>query len=119
MGATHYMPAPGIPPLRQAVIAFLERTFRIRVTPDRVVVTSGAKSIIFFTILALVGEGDKVLYPAAVRMIEAGASRVLTERDHHRRRRRPWPTCEDHHHVIRRCSQLPCSKVSYCSWFRG
>jgi aspartate/methionine/tyrosine aminotransferase len=62
-GATHYVPAPGIPPLRQAVAAFLERTGRMRVTPDRVVVTPGAKPIMFFTILALAGEGDEVLYP--------------------------------------------------------
>ena len=62
-GHTHYVPAPGIPPLRQAVAAFLERTGRMRVTPDRVVVTPGAKPIMFFTILALANEGDEVLYP--------------------------------------------------------
>ena len=62
-GATHYVPAPGIPPLRQAVAAFLERTGRMRVTPDRVVITPGAKPIMFFSILALASEGDEVLYP--------------------------------------------------------
>jgi aspartate/methionine/tyrosine aminotransferase len=62
-GATHYVPAPGIPPLRQAVAAFLEHTGRMRVTPDRVIITPGAKPIMFFTILALAGEGDEVLYP--------------------------------------------------------
>ena len=62
-GATHYVPAPGIPPLRRAVADFLERTGRMRVTPDRVVVTPGAKPIMFFTILALANEGDEVLYP--------------------------------------------------------
>ena len=62
-GHTHYVPAPGIPPLRRAVAAFLERTGRMRVTPDRVVVTPGAKPIMFFTILALANEGDEVLYP--------------------------------------------------------
>jgi aspartate/methionine/tyrosine aminotransferase len=35
----------------------------MRVTPDRVVVTPGAKPIMFFTILALANEGDEVLYP--------------------------------------------------------
>ena len=62
-GHTHYVPAPGIPALREAVAAFLERTGRMRVTPDRVVVTPGAKPIMFFTILALADEGDEVLYP--------------------------------------------------------
>jgi aspartate aminotransferase len=62
-GHTHYVPAPGIPALREAVAAFLERTGRLRVPPDRVVVTPGAKPIMFFTILALAGPGDEVLYP--------------------------------------------------------
>jgi aspartate aminotransferase len=62
-GHTHYVPAPGIPALREAVAAFLERTGRMRTTPERVVVTPGAKPIMFFTILALANEGDEVLYP--------------------------------------------------------
>jgi aspartate aminotransferase len=62
-GHTHYVPAPGIPALREAVAAFLERTGRMRIAPDRVVVTPGAKPIMFFTILALANEGDEVLYP--------------------------------------------------------
>jgi aspartate/methionine/tyrosine aminotransferase len=62
-GHTHYVPAPGIPALREAVAAFLERTGRLRTTPDRVVVTPGAKPIMFFAILALAGEGDEILYP--------------------------------------------------------
>jgi len=63
-GQTHYVPAPGIPALREAVAAFLEATGRLRgVSPDRVVVTPGAKPIMFFSILALCGAGDEVLYP--------------------------------------------------------
>ena len=62
-GQTHYVPAPGIPALREAVAASLERTGRMRVPPDRVVVTPGAKPIMFFTIMALAGPGDEVLYP--------------------------------------------------------
>jgi aspartate aminotransferase len=62
-GHTHYVPAPGIPQLREAVAAFLDRTGRLETTPDRVVVTPGAKPIMFFTILALANEGDEILYP--------------------------------------------------------
>jgi aspartate/methionine/tyrosine aminotransferase len=62
-GHTHYVPAPGIPALREAVAAFLDRTGRLETTPDRVIVTPGAKPIMFFTILALANEGDEVLYP--------------------------------------------------------
>src|SRR6202034_1355317 len=61
-GPTHYGPAPGIPPLRQAVVDFLERHGRMRATPDQVVVTAGAKPIMFYTIMTLCGEGDEVLY---------------------------------------------------------
>ena len=38
-GQTHYVPAPGIPLLRESVAAFLERTGRMKVSPDRVIVT--------------------------------------------------------------------------------
>jgi aspartate aminotransferase len=62
-GLTHYVPAPGTLELRTAVAAFLERTGRLRTSPDRVVVTPGAKPIMFFTILALCQPGDEVLYP--------------------------------------------------------
>ncbi len=62
-GHTHYVPAPGIPALREAVAAFLERTGRLRTSPDRVVITPGGKPVMFFTILALCGPGDEVLYP--------------------------------------------------------
>jgi aspartate aminotransferase len=62
-GHTHYVPAPGIPPLREAVAAFLQSNGRMEATPDRVIVTPGAKPIMFFTILALANEGDEVLYP--------------------------------------------------------
>ncbi len=62
-GHTHYVPAPGILPLRESVSAFLERTKRMLATPDRVVITPGAKPIMFYTILALCESGDEVLYP--------------------------------------------------------
>jgi aspartate aminotransferase len=62
-GQTHYVPAPGVPPLREAAAEFLERNGRMQVTPDRVIVTPGAKPIMFFTIMALCGPGDEVLYP--------------------------------------------------------
>jgi len=62
-GHTHYVASAGTPRLREAVSAFLERTGRLRTSPDRVVVTPGAKPIMFFTILAVCEDGDEVLYP--------------------------------------------------------
>jgi aspartate aminotransferase len=62
-GETHYVPSPGIGALREAVAAFLERTGRLRTSPERVVITPGAKPILFYTIVALCQEGDEVIYP--------------------------------------------------------
>jgi aspartate aminotransferase len=62
-GMTHYSPAPGIPELREAAADFFARTRRVVVPADRIVVTPGAKPIMFHVILALCGEGDEVVYP--------------------------------------------------------
>jgi aspartate aminotransferase len=62
-GHTHYVPAQGTLELRESVSTFLEKNGRLSASPDRVVITPGAKPIMFFTILALCDEGDEVLYP--------------------------------------------------------
>jgi aspartate aminotransferase len=62
-GHTHYVAAPGIPELRTSVADFLDRTGRLATTPDRVIITPGAKPIMFFAIMALCEEGDEVIYP--------------------------------------------------------
>ena len=62
-GYTHYGPSPGMPELREAIAAEVAGTRGIEVGVDNVVVTSGAKPIMFYTMLALVDEGDEVLYP--------------------------------------------------------
>src|SRR5580698_2719546 len=62
-GWTHYGPAAGQPELRQALADYVSRTRGVKVTPEEVVVVPGGKPIIFFTILALIDEGDEVIYP--------------------------------------------------------
>jgi len=62
-GATHYGPAAGLPETREAIARYVHETRGVDVTPDWVVVTPGAKPIMFFTILALVNPGDEVIYP--------------------------------------------------------
>ena len=62
-GATHYTPTVGIPELRAAIAADATARKGFAVTPDRVVVTPGGKPIMFFAILALIGDGDEVIYP--------------------------------------------------------
>ena len=62
-GATHYGPAAGLPELREAIAKHVSETRGVPVSPEEVVITPGAKPIMFFTILALVGTGDEVIYP--------------------------------------------------------
>ncbi len=62
-GWTHYGPSAGLPQLREAVAADVAQHLGIRVQPSEVVVTPGGKPVMFFAILALVEEGDEVLYP--------------------------------------------------------
>jgi len=62
-GWTHYGPAAGLPQLREAVAEDAGRRRGIAIDPAEVVVTPGAKPVMFFAILALVETGDEVLYP--------------------------------------------------------
>jgi aspartate/methionine/tyrosine aminotransferase len=62
-GYTHYVPAAGIPELREAIAEYVSKTRSIPVDPEEVVVTPGAKPIMFFAILACVNPGEEVLYP--------------------------------------------------------
>ena len=62
-GATHYAPTVGIPELRAAIAADATARKGFTVTPDRVIVTPGGKPVMFFAILALIDEGDEVIYP--------------------------------------------------------
>jgi aspartate aminotransferase len=62
-GWTHYGPSAGLPELRQTIADYVSRTRNVKVAPEEVVVVPGGKPIIFFTILALIDEGDEVIYP--------------------------------------------------------
>lgn len=62
-GRTHYCPAAGIPELRKAVCDDVMRRRGVHFEPENVVITPGAKPIMYFVINALIGEGDEVIYP--------------------------------------------------------
>jgi len=62
-GWTHYGPSAGLPDLRQAIAEEVSRTRGVECSSEEVVVVPGGKPIIFFSILALVDEGDEVIYP--------------------------------------------------------
>jgi len=62
-GWTHYGPSAGLPDARAAIAEDISKRRGIKVAGENVVITPGAKPIMFYTILALVDEGDEVIYP--------------------------------------------------------
>jgi aspartate/methionine/tyrosine aminotransferase len=81
-GATHYSPVPGVWDLRAAIAAHLSSQHGQHIDPRHVLVTPGAKMMIFAIIQSVVDPGDEVICPdpsypaygAAIRM--AGATPV-------------------------------------------
>jgi aspartate/methionine/tyrosine aminotransferase len=62
-GLTHYGPSAGLPEFRKLIAEQWSRDRGIPCDADNVVVTPGGKPIMFFAMLALLEEGDEVLYP--------------------------------------------------------
>ena len=62
-GYTHYNPSAGLMETREAFARYITNDRGVEVTPDQIVVTPGAKPIIFFTAMALLDPGDEVIYP--------------------------------------------------------
>lgn len=79
-GATHYAPYAGIPELRRAIAVDAGRRRRMAVDPERVFVTVGGKSVILYTLLALVEPGDDVFVPDPGYPIYASLVRFLGAR---------------------------------------
>ena len=61
-GFTKYGPTQGLPVLREAIAADVSKSRGIAVGPENVCVVPGAKPIMFFALLALVQEGDEVIF---------------------------------------------------------
>ena len=63
-GFTHYGPAAGLPEARIAVADYTNKTRGYKMwDQDHVVITPGAKPIMFYGMMAVVDEGDEVIYP--------------------------------------------------------
>lgn len=62
-GFTHYGPSAGLPDARKTFAEFITKDRGVDVGPENIVITPGAKPILFFSILALCDEGDEVIYP--------------------------------------------------------
>jgi aspartate/methionine/tyrosine aminotransferase len=62
-GATHYTPTAGIPELREAIARDQSQRKGIEASAANVIVTPGGKPVMFYLMLALIEEGDEVIYP--------------------------------------------------------
>ena len=62
-GFTHYGPYFGLPKLREAIAADASARKGFPVLPDHVVVTPGAKPIMYYAMIALIEPGDEVIVP--------------------------------------------------------
>lgn len=83
-GRTHYTPALGIPPLREAIADHYRQQYDIAVDPDCVVVTPGSSGALQLVCGVLINPGDQLLmadpgYPCNrhfVRLVEGSAAAV-------------------------------------------
>jgi len=62
-GETNYPPSAGMAPLRKAVAEFCERRLGLKPEPDGVLITAGARPLIYGTYRVLVDPGESVVYP--------------------------------------------------------
>ncbi len=82
---THYTPESGITELKEAIAEKFEKEWGIKYNVNEVIISNGAKHVIFNALFALCDEGDEVLVitPAWVSYIEqiklAGGKPVIVE----------------------------------------
>jgi aspartate/methionine/tyrosine aminotransferase len=62
-GFTKYGPTAGLLDFREALAAHVSKTRGVKVGPDNICVVPGGKPIMFFVMMALLEEGDEVVYP--------------------------------------------------------
>ena len=62
-GDTHYTPSAGTMELRKVIADYVTKTRGVEFLAENIVITPGAKPIMFYTILALIQKGDEVIYP--------------------------------------------------------
>lgn len=62
-GHTHYTPATGILPLKQAIADAYKRDYGLNYSPKEIAVSNGAKHSIHNVLLTLCGPGDEVIIP--------------------------------------------------------
>jgi len=61
---TNYPLAEGMPELRDSVSVFLKASFGLEYQPNEIIISGGSRPLIYSIFLALVNEGEKVVFPA-------------------------------------------------------
>ena len=59
-----YTPTPGLPELRDAIVAKTKRDSNYEITADQVLVTNGGKQAVFQAFASIIDEGDEVILPS-------------------------------------------------------
>ena len=62
-GRDRYVSPLGIPPLREAIAAYLKRTRHLQAAAEQVLVAPGCKMALSLAMMALIEPGDEILYP--------------------------------------------------------
>ncbi|GGG34034.1 pyridoxal phosphate-dependent aminotransferase [Chelatococcus composti] len=63
-GETKYTPVPGIPQLREAIVAKFKRENGLNYKPSQTIVSTGGKHVIYNALVATLNPGDEVVIPA-------------------------------------------------------
>ena len=59
-----YTPTPGLPELREAIVAKTKRDSGYEITADQVLVTNGGKQAVYQAFATIIDPGDEVILPA-------------------------------------------------------
>jgi (5-formylfuran-3-yl)methyl phosphate transaminase len=83
-GFTHYTHSLGLLELRQAICEYYDATYRVKVEPDQILVSSGTSPVMFMVFSALLEPGDEVIisdphyacYPNFIQFVQGVPVRV-------------------------------------------
>jgi aspartate/methionine/tyrosine aminotransferase len=81
-GKTHYTHAMGMIELREAICEHYRNEYGVRVSPDRILVTSGTSPALLMIMMAMVEKGEEVIlsnprYACYSNFVEAAGGRVV------------------------------------------
>ena len=65
-GLTKYTPASGVMPLKKAIADKLKKDNGLDYSPEQIIISSGAKSSLYYSMLAVLDPGDEVVIPTPI-----------------------------------------------------